>query len=172
MRSLIIATLILAAIPFNNTLAQTRRHRTPARRAQRALAERAPKPVASSSAAITTASGLTYLITHHGQGRQPKAGEMVVVHYTGMLTNGVKFDSSRDRDEPITFRLGVGRVIKGWDEGIALLHIGDQAILLIPPQLGYGETGNGAIPPGATLIFIVELVDIKETSVSQVFREK
>ena len=93
----------------------------------------------------------------------PKTGETVVVHYTGTLTNGVKFDSSRDRGEPIAFPLGTGRVIKAWDEGIAKLRIGDQAILVIPASIGYGErgAGGGEIPPGATLIFIVELVDIK-----------
>lgn len=93
----------------------------------------------------------------------PKAGETVLVHYTGTLTSGVKFDSSRDRGEPFPFALGAGRVIKGWDEGIAKLHVGDQAILVIPASLGYGKrgAGNGEIPPDATLIFIVELVDIK-----------
>ena len=119
--------------------------------------------------ATTTPSGLTYLITRRGTGRQPKTGEMVVVHYTGALTNGVKFDSSLDRGQPFTFRLGAGQVIKGWDEGIAALHIGDQAVLVIPPQLGYGArgAGDGLIPPDATLIFIVELVDIRATSESQ-----
>ncbi len=93
----------------------------------------------------------------------PKAGETVVVHYTGTLTNGIKFDSSRDRGQPFEFPLGAGRVIKGWDEGIAKLRIGDQAILVIPPTLGYGArgAGGGEIPPNATLIFIVELVNIK-----------
>jgi peptidylprolyl isomerase len=103
------------------------------------------------------------LITNKGTGRQPKIGETVSVHYTGTLTGGLKFDSSRDRGEPIEFKLGAGRVIKGWDEGIAKLHVGDQAILVIPSNLGYGERGtpDGTIPPNATLIFIVELVDIK-----------
>lgn len=121
------------------------------------------KAVIPSAGAVKTASGLTYLITQKGTGRLPKKGETVVVHYTGTLTNGVKFDSSRDRGEPFEFPLGAGRVIKGWDEGIAKLRIGDQAILVIPSTLGYGKrgAGNGEIPPDATLIFIVELVDIK-----------
>ena len=127
--------------------AQTKRRRTPR---------------ASTTGAITTPSGLTYLITKKGTGRQPKAGETVIIHYTGMLTNGVKFDSSRDRGEPLSFELGVGRVIKGWDEGIAKLRIGDHAILMIPSNLAYGSRGaGGVIPPDSTLIFVVEVVDIK-----------
>lgn len=123
---------------------------------------RAPKTPRSSSAATTTPSGLTYLITKKGTGRQPKTGETVVVHYTGMLTNGVTFDSSRERNEPFEFKLGTGQVIKGWDEGFAKLKIGDHAILVIPADLGYGSRGaGGVIPPDATLIFVVELVDVK-----------
>ena len=129
--------------------AQTKRRRTP----------RTPK---SSSAAITTPSGLTYLITKKGTGRQPKTGETVVVHYTGMLTNGVQFDTSRDKPEPFQFKLGVGQVIKGWDEGFSKLKVGDHAILVIPASIAYGSRGaGGVIPPDATLIFIVELVDVK-----------
>ncbi len=116
----------------------------------------------SSSIATTTASGLTYIITERGSGEQAMAGKTVTVHYTGMLTSGVKFDSSLDRSEPISFPLGVGKVIKGWDEGIAKLRVGDKAMLIIPPALGYGArgAGNGEIPPNATLIFIVELVGV------------
>jgi peptidylprolyl isomerase len=113
-------------------------------------------------AAITTRSGLTYLITKKGTGRRPKTGDTVVIHYTGMLTNGVKFDSSRD-GKPFSFKLGVGQVIKGWDEGVAKLRVGDHAILVIPSKLGYGAKGAGdVIPPDANLIFVVEMVDIKE----------
>jgi peptidylprolyl isomerase len=127
--------------------AQTRRRRT-------------PRP--SSTGAITTPSGLTYLVTKKGTGRLPKTGETVVIHYTGMLTNGVKFDSSRDRGEPLSFELGAGRVIKGWDEGVAKLRIGDHAILVIPSKLAYGSRGaGGVIPPDSTLIFVVEIVDVK-----------
>jgi FKBP-type peptidyl-prolyl cis-trans isomerase len=118
---------------------------------------------------VTTLSGLTYVITHRAQGRKPKAGETVVVHYTGALSDGMKFDSSHDRNEPIAFPLGQSAVIKGWDEGIAQLGIGDRAVLIIPPQLGYGERGaGGVIPPNATLVFVVTLVDIKGEAVSQV----
>jgi peptidylprolyl isomerase len=92
----------------------------------------------------------------------PQAGEEVLVHYTGLLTDGTVFDSSRNRGEPFSFRLGAGRVIKGWDEGIALLRVGDRATLFIPPQLGYGARGaGGVIPPDASLIFVVELVGIR-----------
>jgi len=115
------------------------------------------------SAATTTPSGLTYVITQHGSGRQPLAGETVIVNYTGLLGSGLKFDSSLDHGKPFEFPLGAGRVIKGWDEGIARLHVGDQATLIIPPELGYGARGaGGVIPPNATLIFLVELVGIKE----------
>jgi peptidylprolyl isomerase len=115
------------------------------------------------SPATTTASGLTYVITQHGSGRQPAAGETVIVNYTGLLGSGLKFDSSLDHGSPFEFPLGAGRVIKGWDEGIAKLHVGDQATLIIPPELGYGSRGaGGVIPPNATLLFLVELVGIKE----------
>ena len=124
------------------------------------------------SASTTTPSGLTYLITKKGTGRQPKAGETVVLHYTGMLTDGVKFDSSRDRDKPFAFKLGAGQVIKGWDEGVSKLRIGDHAILVIPGKLGYGAKGAGdVIPPDATLIFVVEVVDVKANSLSGVLEK-
>ncbi|MBX7223967.1 MAG: FKBP-type peptidyl-prolyl cis-trans isomerase [Blastocatellia bacterium] len=128
-----------------------------------------PKPALVVSPATTTASGLTYVITKRSNGRKPVKGDLVLVHYTGTLTDGTKFDSSRDRGKPIAFPLGEGRVIKGWDEGIAQLGIGDQAVLVIPSDLGYGDRGaGGVIPPKATLVFVVELVDIQNTSVSQV----
>ena len=147
--------------------AQARRAKTPVKRPAAKTTKRQILP-AKKSAAITTASGLTYLITKKGTGRLPKTGEMVVVHYTGMFTSGVKFDSSHDRSEPIAFKLGVGQVIKGWDEGIARLHVGDQAIFVIPSSIAYGAKGRGSIPPDTTLIFIVELVDVKETSLGEI----
>jgi tetratricopeptide (TPR) repeat protein len=89
-----------------------------------------------------------------------------------VLSNGLKFDSSHGRNAPIAFKLGAGRVIKGWDEGIANLRVGDRAALIIPPQLGYGSKGaGGVVPPDATLIFIVELMDVKETSLSEVLSQ-
>ncbi|HEU4596241.1 MAG TPA: FKBP-type peptidyl-prolyl cis-trans isomerase [Pyrinomonadaceae bacterium] len=173
MRAFVIAALFISAT-FAQSLdahAQTgRRRRTPPRRPPASTAKRpapAPKP---SAAAVTTASGLTYVVTKRGAGRQPLKGETVLVHYTGTLSNGVKFDSSHDRGEPIAFKLGEGRVIKGWDEGVALLRVGDQAVLVIPPALGYGQrnVGNGLIPPGSTLIFVIEVVDVKATTISEV----
>ncbi len=108
----------------------------------------------------TTESGLRYVIVEEGQGEHPNAGDEVTVHYTGMLVNGTVFDSSVDRGEPFQFPLGVGRVIPGWDEGIALLNKNAKAKLYIPSKLGYGMRGaGGAIPPNSILIFEVELLD-------------
>ena len=109
---------------------------------------------------ITTASGLQYKITQKGIGEKPEVGDMVSVHYTGKLTNDSVFDSSIKRGEPITFTLGKGQVIKGWDEGIALMHVGDKAVFTIPAQLGYGSQAQGTIPANSTLIFDVELMKI------------
>ena len=111
----------------------------------------------------TTPSGLKYTIKKQGTGIQPVNGDMVSVHYVGTLTDSAKtkFDSSRDRGQPFTFALGAGQVIKGWDEGIALLHVGDVAVLTIPSTLGYGERAVGTIPANATLVFEVELMDVR-----------
>jgi FKBP-type peptidyl-prolyl cis-trans isomerase FkpA len=96
-----------------------------------------------------------------GNGASPKTGDTVTVHYTGWLTDGTKFDSSVDRDDPFAFVLGTGQVIRGWDEGVAQLKVGDKARLTIPPEMAYGNDGYpGAIPPKATLIFEVELISI------------
>jgi hypothetical protein len=123
----------------------------------------------SSSATAAAPVGLTFLITRKGSGRLPKTGETVIVNYTGMLTSGVKFDSSLDKNQPFAFKLGVGQVIKGWDEGLAKMHIGDQAVLVIPSNLGYGPRGAGdVIPPDATLIFVVELLDVKAKSLTDI----
>jgi len=109
--------------------------------------------------AVTTPSGLTVEILQAGKGPLPTPGQKVVVHYTGTLQNGTKFDSSRDRGQPFSFTLGAGQVIKGWDEGLAMMKVGSRAKLTIPPQLGYGPRGAGnVIPPNATLIFDVELI--------------
>lgn len=109
-----------------------------------------------------TESGLRYKMIQTGDGVQAKSGQQVSVHYEGSLTNGEVFDSSYKRNQPIDFQLGVGQVIKGWDEGIALLKIGDKARFVIPSHLGYGSAGaGGVIPPDATLIFDVELMGIK-----------
>lgn len=98
-----------------------------------------------------------------GTGDSPAKGQTVVVHYTGWLTNGTKFDSSVDRGEPFEFQIGVGQVIKGWDQGVLSMKIGGKRKLTIPPELAYGDrnVGNGLIPPNSTLIFEVELLDLK-----------
>ncbi|NGY38206.1 peptidylprolyl isomerase [Flavobacterium sp. XN-5] len=109
-----------------------------------------------------TESGLRYQFIQKGEGKQAAAGKMVSVHYEGSLENGKVFDSSYPRKKPIEFKLGQGQVIEGWDEGIALLKVGDKARFVIPSHLGYGSRGaGGAIPPNATLIFDVELMDVK-----------
>jgi len=109
----------------------------------------------------TTASGLKYWDLKKGAGATAKAGDSVKVHYTGWLTDGKKFDSSLDRDEPFSFKLGAGMVIKGLDEGVAGMKIGGKRQLRIPPDLGYGASGaGGVIPPNATLVFDVELLGV------------
>ena len=111
---------------------------------------------------ITTASGLQYRDVEVGTGESPKAGQQVTVHYTGTLTDGKKFDSSRDRNSPFTFIIGVGQVIRGWDEGVLSMNVGGRRILTIPADLGYGARGaGGVIPPNATLVFDVELLSVR-----------
>lgn len=109
-----------------------------------------------------TESGLRYKMIQKGNGKKAEKGRTVSVHYTGSLENGMVFDSSYKRKQPIEFPLGKGHVIEGWDEGIALLQVGDKARFVIPSHLGYGSRGaGGVIPPDATLIFDVELMDVK-----------
>lgn len=111
---------------------------------------------------MKTASGLEIEIIDEGTGPIPQKGQKVDVHYTGTLMDGTKFDSSRDRGKPLSFILGMGMVIAGWDEGLALLKVGTRAKLTIPPDLAYGRQGAGnVIPPDATLVFDVELLDAK-----------
>jgi peptidylprolyl isomerase len=111
---------------------------------------------------ITTDSGLKYIDVKVGDGETAKKGDTVSVHYTGTLKDGTKFDSSKDRNQPFSFPLGAGRVIKGWDEGVAGMKVGGTRKLIIPPELGYGKRGAGnVIPPDAELHFEVELLKIK-----------
>ena len=109
-----------------------------------------------------TQSGLQYIDTKAGTGQTPKSGQRVTVHYTGTLQDGTKFDSSVDRGQPFTFTIGVGEVIRGWDEGVSTMKEGGKRQLIIPANLGYGTRGAGsAIPPNATLIFDVELIKVE-----------
>lgn len=111
----------------------------------------------------TTESGLEYEVLASGDGQSPLLGDIAVVHYTGWLTDGTKFDSSVDRGQPFQFPVGQGRVIQGWDEGVALMKVGDKWKFTIPSELAYGErsVGNGLIPANSTLVFEVELLDVK-----------
>ena len=119
-------------------------------------------PAAGPDGVVTTASGLKYIDEVVGRGETPRPGQTVTVHYTGTLENGTKFDSSVDRGQPYPFKIGSGRVIPGWDEGIMTMNVGGKRRLIVPPSLGYGATGSApVIPPNATLIFEVELLSVK-----------
>ncbi|AJE03729.1 FKBP-type peptidyl-prolyl cis-trans isomerase [Geobacter pickeringii] len=132
-----------------------------------ACSDREAKPTGSAKPGISTAamtktpSGLAYQDLVVGTGPEPTRGKPVKVHYTGWLENGTKFDSSVDRGEPFIFTIGAGEVIPGWDEGVMSMKVGGKRKLVVPPQLGYGAAGaGGVIPPNATLIFEVELIDV------------
>ncbi len=119
--------------------------------------------VKKSPKTIATPSGLKYTVLKAGKGATPKPGQEVFVHYTGTLTNGKKFDSSRDKGQPFSFKVGAGQVIPGWDEALSTMKVGERRKLTIPPKLGYGAAGaGGVIPPNATLIFDVELLKLGE----------
>jgi len=130
------------------------------------LAAAGPAAAQTQGQAMTTESGLKIIDTTVGTGASPKTGQACVMHYTGWLyedgKKGAKFDSSRDRNEPFTFPIGQGHVIAGWDSGVATMHVGGKRTLIIPPAQGYGERGaGGVIPPGATLMFDVELLGVR-----------
>ena len=162
MKKSIFAIFLIIAVGTCVSFAQTKR------RTVRKAPVKKTVVTAVKQQAVTTASGLTIIITKRGTGAQVKAGDQVEVNYTGLLTNGTKFDSSLDRGEPIAFPVGAGRVIKGWDEGLQKLRVGDHATLIIPASIAYGSRGaGGVIPPDATLIFIIEVVGIKTVTGGQ-----
>ncbi|HUG88625.1 MAG TPA: FKBP-type peptidyl-prolyl cis-trans isomerase [Actinomycetota bacterium] len=121
----------------------------------------APELEVDLAAMQETASGLRYAIVSEGSGEVVEPGDTAVVHYTGWLPDGTQFDSSRDRGEPFPFPVGAGQVIAGWDEGVAGMAVGERRKLVIPPDLGYGPMGQGPIPPNATLVFDVELIEVR-----------
>jgi peptidylprolyl isomerase len=128
--------------------------------AQAADLKPATAPTTEKKEMTTTDSGLQYTDLVEGNGASPEKGKTVTVHYTGTLQDGTKFDSSRDRNDPFKFKIGVGQVIKGWDEGVATMKVGGRRQLVVPPELGYGSRGIGPIPPNSTLIFDVELLGV------------
>ena len=121
----------------------------------------APGLPGRAGAEVTTPSGLKYTDLVVGTGASPRAGQTAVVHYTGTLTDGTKFDSSVDKGQPDSFALGRGEVIKGWDEGVATMKVGGKRRLVVPPVLGYGAAPRPKIPANSTLVFDVELLDVR-----------
>jgi FKBP-type peptidyl-prolyl cis-trans isomerase FkpA len=157
---LLLVSLLLVACgdPTSTPLAPTAAPVTPV--STTAAAPAASGVPAVSGNPVKTASGLQYIDVKVGTGAEAVAGKTVTVHYTGYLTNGTKFDSSVDKNQPFSFPLGAGRVIRGWDEGVAGMKIGGQRRLIIPPQLGYGSQPVGPIPPNSQLIFDVQLLAV------------
>jgi FKBP-type peptidyl-prolyl cis-trans isomerase 2 len=129
------------------------------------------EPLPVPAGLITTASGLKYAVTSPGTGASPTVGQVVIVHYTGMLPDGTVFDSTRERNTPFAFTLGRKQVIQGWDEGFALLRVGDKATFLVPPELAYGAKQRGSIPPNSTLRFDVELVELKGRALADLLQD-
>jgi peptidylprolyl isomerase len=157
--SIVCASVLGAVLPLTirNPAAIAAVNISPQQPSQNTIAVAVTKGVKT----IVTPSGLKYTILKAGKGATPKPGQEVFVHYTGTLTNGKKFDSSRDRGQPFSFKVGTGQVIPGWDQALSTMKVGDRRKLTIPPKLGYGAAGaGGVIPPNATLIFDVELLKI------------
>lgn len=158
---LIVVLLLLAAIAI--PACTQKESKEPAEKKAEGSAPVPATPAPAAGQAVTTPSGLKYLDIAVGTGAAPVPGKLVSVHYTGWLENGTKFESSRDTGHPIDFTIGAGQVIPGWDEGVMTMKVGGKRKLTIPPQLAYGASGAGdKIPPNATLVFEVELVDAQK----------
>jgi FKBP-type peptidyl-prolyl cis-trans isomerase len=167
-RFIILGLVVLAVVAYAVTACAKKEQETQSAAPAPATAVASPAAGVSSTAApaasnvVTTSSGLKYEVLREGNGPVAKSGQTVSVHYTGWLTDGTKFDSSVDRGQPFSFTLGAGQVIKGWDEGVAGMKVGEKRKLTIPSDLGYGQRGAGSvIPPNATLVFDVELLGIQ-----------
>lgn len=161
LRTLAVVVLCVTHLFSQSTQTQSKPS-TGAKPAAPAAKTAAAKEAPTGPKTVTTPSGLKYIDLVVGKGPVPKPGSQVMVHYTGWLTDGSKFDSSITRNQPIAFRLGRGEVIKGWDQGVATMHVGGRRKLIVPPSLGYGAKGYDAlIPPNATLIFEVELLGFR-----------
>ena len=150
--------LIIAALSLASPVVVQAKEKAPA--AKKKAAKKAKKEAANKE--HSSQSGLKWTVLKEGKGETPKRGDKVVVHYTGWLTNGKKFDSSRDRGEPFKFTVGVGQVIKGWDEGVMRMRPGDRFKFTIPANLAYGERGVGPIPPNSVLVFDVEFIKVSK----------
>jgi peptidylprolyl isomerase len=161
---LVLALILNSAFAVAQASKTTATKRTPTTTVRKTVAARSSTaaPTKVTGPGVTTPSGLQYWDVKEGLGATPEAGQTVMVHYTGWLTSGKKFDSSVDARKPFTFPLGQGAVIKGWDEGVATMKVGGKRQLRIPPDLAYGEKGYpGVIPPNSTLIFDVELLSTR-----------
>lgn len=160
------AKYMIYTIALNNILDQEEMNAIQAEKARVIIEEDAAKRAAylkqNYPDAVPTESGLYYIRTKKGKGKTPTNGQIITVHYTGTLLDGTKFDSSVDRGEPFEFPLGQGRVIQGWDEGLAMMKKGEKGVLVIPSNLGYGGRPSGPIPPHSTLVFEVELIDFRD----------
>ncbi len=151
--------LILTGCPLSQNATKTP---PPQQSVDQSVSQGDPSMAQETGTTVTTASGLQYIDQKIGTGVSPQKGQKVTVHYTGTLTDGKKFDSSKDRGTPFQFTIGVGQVIKGWDEGVSTMKVGGARKLIIPSNLAYGDQGvPGAIPAKATLNFDVELLDVK-----------
>jgi len=164
-----LAILLALAAPACTLVSQPTSQPTHQPTAQSSNPPTSPSPASATGNETTTASGLKYVDEVVGAGDSPQPGDFVKVHYVGTLENGTPFDSSRDRNEPFVFQIGVGQVIPGWDEGVLSMKVGGKRTLTVPPDLGYGSSGAGnVIPPNATLIFEVELLEIPKVKIEDI----